>query len=132
VFLALEHWSEYTRFLTALTVILDPFLAVPIFLGVTAGYAAERRTRLALAISATVALVLVSSALIGEAVLGLLGISLGAFRVGGGLVLLLMALAMLHMEAGNPRAGPQDAPAGPQQQDVGIVPRLRWRSWPTD
>jgi multiple antibiotic resistance protein len=53
--------------------------------------------------------------LIGEAVLGLLGTSLGAFRVGGGLVLLLVALAMLHMEAGNLRAGPQDAPAGPQQ-----------------
>jgi multiple antibiotic resistance protein len=132
VFLALEHWSEYTRFLTALTVILEPFLAVPIFLGMTAGYESRRRTRLALAISATVAVVLVSSALIGEAVLGLLGTSLGAFRVGGGLVLLLVALAMLHMEAGNPRAGPQDAPAGPQQQDVGIVPRLRWRSWPTD
>ena len=90
---ALEHWSEYTRFVTALTVIMDPFLAVPVFLGLTAGQTPSQRSRVAAVASATVAVVLVLCALGGEAILRFLGTSLGSFRVGGGLVLLLMALA---------------------------------------
>jgi multiple antibiotic resistance protein len=43
----LEHWSEYTRFFTALLVILNPFGALPIFLTVTQGYSRESRARAA-------------------------------------------------------------------------------------
>lgn len=118
----MEHWTEYTRFLAALTVILDPFLAVPIFLGMTAGYESERRARLALAISVTVALVLVLAAITGEGLLGLLGTSLGSFRVGGGLVLLLMALAMLRAEADSLRASPLETTELPPIPGAGIVP----------
>jgi multiple antibiotic resistance protein len=49
----MEHWTEYTRFLTALVVILDPFLAVPIFLGLTAGYDQVQRARVALIVALT-------------------------------------------------------------------------------
>jgi len=31
----MEHWTEYTRFTTALLVILDPFIAIPLFLSPT-------------------------------------------------------------------------------------------------
>ena len=43
----MDHWTEYTRFLTALIVIVDPFAAIPIFLGLTSGYSkVERRLSL--------------------------------------------------------------------------------------
>jgi multiple antibiotic resistance protein len=118
----MEHWTEYTRFLTALVVILDPFLAVPIFLGLTAGYDQVQRARVALIVSLTVAIVLVAAALSGELVLSLLGTSLSSFRVGGGLVLLLMALAMLRAEADSMRSNPQETTADPSHQGVGVVP----------
>ena len=118
----MEHWSEYTRFVTALTVIMDPFLAVPVFLSLTAGQTPSERSRVAAVASATVAVVLVLCALGGEAVLRFLGTSLGSFRVGGGLVLLLMALAMLRAEADSLRASPEDVGRQQSERAVGIVP----------
>jgi multiple antibiotic resistance protein len=92
----MEHWSEYTRFLTALVVIVDPVFAVPVFLGLTRDYDRRQRARAAAVVALTVALVLTAAALLGEGILRFLGTSLASFRVGGGLVLLLMALAMLQ------------------------------------
>jgi MarC family membrane protein len=94
-------YQEYLRFVVTLTAVLDPFLAVPIFLSVTASKAS--RQRLAGAVTLTVFAVLAGAAIFGEALLTFLGASLPAFQVGGGLVLLLMALAMLNAQAGGMR-----------------------------
>jgi multiple antibiotic resistance protein len=96
-------YQEYLRFVATLTAVLDPFLAVPIFLSVTASRDAASRHRLANAVTATVFVVLAGAAIFGEALLKLLGASLPAFQVGGGLVLLLMALAMLNAQVGGMR-----------------------------
>jgi multiple antibiotic resistance protein len=96
-------YQEYLRFIATLTAVLDPFLAVPIFLGVTAARDMRSRQRLANAVTLTVFGVLGGAAVFGEALLKFLGAGLPAFQVGGGLVLLLMALAMLNAEAGGMR-----------------------------
>jgi multiple antibiotic resistance protein len=96
-------YQEYLRFIATLTAVLDPFLAVPIFLGVTAARDTRSRQRLANAVTLTVFAVLAGAAVFGEALLKFLGAGLPAFQVGGGLVLLLMALAMLNAEAGGMR-----------------------------
>jgi multiple antibiotic resistance protein len=96
-------YQEYLRFIVTLTAVLDPFLAVPIFLTVAAGREGRSRQRLANAVTVTVFAVLAGAAIFGEALLKLLGASLPAFQVGGGLVLLLMALAMLNAQVGGMR-----------------------------
>src|SRR5262245_35194802 len=101
--------GEYLRFLVTLTAVLDPFLAVPIFLAVTAGRSALQRVRLVRVVTVTVFLVLAGSALFGEQLLVAFGASLAAFRVGGGLVVLLMALAMLNAQAGGVRQSREEA-----------------------
>ena len=80
-------YPEYLRFIATLTAVLDPFLAVPIFLGVAASRDAASRQRLANAVVLTVFVVLAGAAIFGEALLKFLGASLPAFQVGGGLVL---------------------------------------------
>jgi multiple antibiotic resistance protein len=102
-------FSGYARFFVTLTAVLDPFLAVPIFLAVTARRGGAERARLVNAVTVTVFLVLSGSALFGEQLLLLVGASLSAFRVGGGLVLLLMALAMLNAQAGGVRQSEDEA-----------------------
>lgn len=94
----MEHWTEYSRFLTALLVILDPFAAIPIFLLLTKNYTVGERGKIANIASVTVLIVLVTVSLTGEALLHGIGSSLASFRVGGGIVLLLMALAMLRAQ----------------------------------
>jgi len=114
--------QEYLRFFVTLTAVLDPFLAVPIFLTVTATQSARNRVVLVRVVAITVFAVLAASALVGEALLTLIGASLAAFRVGGGLVLLLMSLAMLNAEAGGVRQSEEEAAQVESGEVSGVVP----------
>lgn len=114
--------GEYLRYAVTLTAVLDPFLAVPIFVGVTALRTPAERLVLARVITLTVFGVLAGSVLFGEALLRLIGASLPAFSVGGGLVLLLMALAMLNARAGGVRQSAAEAEELEAGEISGVVP----------
>ncbi len=114
--------NDYLRFVVTLTAVVDPFLAVPFFLTFTASHSEVQRRRLAQVVALTVFVVLAASAFVGEALLELIGASLPAFRVGGGLVLLLMALAMLNAQAGGVRQSQAEARELEQGELQGVVP----------
>jgi multiple antibiotic resistance protein len=114
--------QEYLRYLVTLTAVVDPFLAVPIYLSATAHYDDGRKRRLANAVTATVLAVLAVSAIFGERLLRLMGASLPAFQVGGGLVLLLMALAMLNAKIGEMRQTKAEAAELESGELSGVVP----------
>ena len=114
--------QEYLRYLVTLTAVLDPFLAIPIFVGVTAARDEAATRRLANVVTITVFLVLAGAALFGESLLKVLGASLPAFRVGGGLVLLLMALAMLNAKVGEMRQTRAEAAELESREVSGVVP----------
>ena len=118
----MSAYQEYLRYIVTLTAVLDPFLAVPIFLAVTAGRSEKARQRLANAVTVTVFAVLSGAAIFGEATLLFLGATLPAFQVGGGLVLLLMALAMLNAEAGGLRQSRAEAEELEAGALSGVVP----------
>ena len=118
----MQSWQEYLRFVVTLTAVLDPFLAVPIFVSATAGYRRGERQRLARVVTLTVFLVLAGAALFGDSVLRMMGASLPAFQVGGGLVLLLMALAMLNAHVGDIRQTRAEAKEMKEREYTGVVP----------
>ena len=112
--------QDYLRFFVTLTAVLDPFLAVPIFLAICTD--AGRRARLAFVVTVTVFAVLVGAIVFGEALLKLIGASIPAFQVGGGLVLLLMALSMLNAQAGGMRQSSAEAAELESGETFGVVP----------
>ena len=118
----MEHWTEYSRFFIALLVILDPFMAIPIYLQLTAGFGRQERRRVVNVASLTVLGLLSLVALSGETLLRWMGTSLGSFRVGGGIVLLLMALAMLKSEPDPVRSSPDLSPTAGHRASLGAVP----------
>ena len=118
----MEHWTEYTRFFVALLVILDPFAAVPVFLVLTRNFTRVEQKRIARVTSVTVLTVLVTAALAGEALLHGMGTSLASFRVGGGIVLLLMALAMLRGQTDTLRTSPAEEAEAEDRNAIGVVP----------
>jgi len=118
----MENWTEYSRFFIALFVILDPFAAVPIFLALTKAYSLHERGRIANISALTVLLVLIISALAGETLLAVMGTSLASFRVGGGIVLLLMALAMLNGQTGSVRTTPEEEAEAEDRDAIAVVP----------
>jgi multiple antibiotic resistance protein len=114
--------TDYLRFVVTLAAVVDPFLAVPFFLGCTSGRDAGERARLSRIIAITVFLVLSGSAFGGELLLRTIGASLPAFRVAGGLVLLLMALAMLNAQAGAMRQTSVEVQELESGDVAGVVP----------
>ncbi|MGB3875620.1 MarC family protein [Shinella zoogloeoides] len=80
---------------TTLLVTLDPPGLAPIFLGLTVGMTRPQRKQVALRGSLIAFCILAVFALTGAGVLSLLGISIGAFRIAGGLLLFWIAFEMI-------------------------------------
>lgn len=83
-----------TAFAT-LFVIIDPIGLMPVFVALTQGMSEQRRRSIAIRSVATATVLLTLFGLLGEAVLGFIGISMDAFRIAGGVLLFLTALDML-------------------------------------
>lgn len=81
--------------LVTLIVVIDPLSIVPFFVAVTRGMSDSEIRRIALRAPAIALAVLLAFALLGEALLTALGISLAAFRIAGGALLFLLAIDML-------------------------------------
>lgn len=80
---------------TTLLVTVDPPGLAPIFLGLTSGMVRSERRQVALRGSMIAFAILALFAVFGAGVLGLLGISMGAFRIAGGLLLFAIAFEMI-------------------------------------
>lgn len=118
----MEFVTEYTRFFTALLVILDPFAVIPILLGLTRDYTTEQRNRAVNVAALTVFIVLAIAAVFGENILTVLGASLPSFRVGGGIILLLMGLTMLRAEPDQMKSTAVERRAAESFENIAVVP----------
>lgn len=87
--------AVYATALVAFLVIVDPLGLTPIFIALTQGAERADRQRMALKASAIALGVLMAFALLGENLLAAIGIGIPAFRIAGGILLLLVALEMV-------------------------------------
>lgn len=110
-----------TAFVTML-VVIDPIAIAPVFLALTPGMDRKSRERIARRAVLVAGLVLAVFALFGEAVLEFIGISMGAFRVAGGILLFLTALDMLFERRTKRREDKVDASSPAQHEDPSVFP----------
>lgn len=80
---------------SSLFTVIDPIAAAPVFASLTQGRTRAEARRLALKACLVALLVLVTFAVSGVFLFRLFGITIDAFRIGGGLVFLLIGLPML-------------------------------------
>jgi multiple antibiotic resistance protein len=114
-----EFWSGFA----ALFAIMNPVIAVPLFDRIAQRSSVDARRRLALVSSFTVLLTLVVAAALGQELLGFFAIGVGAFRIAGGVIVLLMGLAMLQTRGGGEEAGgPGDEAAATERSSQAICP----------
>ncbi|HLI78811.1 MAG TPA: MarC family protein, partial [Candidatus Binataceae bacterium] len=118
----MQDWRTSAEIATALFVIADPIAAIPIFITLTAGNTAQDRKRIASVTALTVATVLVSSIFLGQPLLRLFGISIASFRVGGGILILLMAISMLNARVSRTHGTPEEMQEGVEKDDPAVVP----------
>lgn len=114
---------EYA-FLTfgSLFAIVDPFAAIPPFLAMTDRDTPAQRRRMARTACVTAAGVMSAFALLGPAIFRMFGITLPAFQVAGGLVLLLSALDMLRAQKSALKETPEEVAEGMSKDDIAITP----------
>jgi len=118
----MADWNEYVKLLAGMISVVDPIGAIPIFLSLTANRPLEDRRHTAWVCAMAVGAVLLASLLGGEFILGLFGISIPAFRVAGGILILLMGVSMLHASQDRSRQTPEERVESYEKESVAVVP----------
>src|ERR1700756_865939 len=108
--------------LSSIFFLVDPFAAIPSFIAITQSVDEARRKRMARKAALTCFIVLTSFALAGQLIFRMFGISLPAFEIAGGLILLLIGLDMLEAKRSPTQEASGDTEEGASKEDAGIVP----------
>jgi len=103
-------------------VIVDPVGLTPAFLVMTARDKVKDRIRMAGLACLITLIVLVLCALGGEKIFGIFGITLPAFEIAGGLVLLLVSLDMLQARRTAVKETAEEQSEGVHKHDIAITP----------
>lgn len=89
-------YTEYLKIFIALLAVVDPLSAMPVLVALTAQVKSHNLNEIARTVAFSVAIVLLISLYLGQQVLLFFGISISAFRVSGGILLMLMSVSMLQ------------------------------------
>jgi len=104
----MEHLAEYLKVFVAIYVLVNPLEGIPVYLARTEGMSAAQRLAIARTTSLAVAIILWVALALGGVMLQVLGISVGAFTLAGGVIVFLIALRMVLRPT--PAAAGESAP----------------------
>ena len=113
---------EVLLIFTSILFIVDPFAAVPTFLAMTPRDSPEQRRVLARRGAWTCAVTLIAFAFGGSVIFKVFGITIGAFKIAGGVLIGLNALDMVQARRSQQRETPAETAEGIEKDDIGILP----------
>jgi multiple antibiotic resistance protein len=102
--------------------VVDPLAIVPTFLAMTVGDSAEKKRAMAKKAGLATTVTLVIFAVAGSVIFKVFGITLGAFRVAGGVLLFLLALDMMRATPSKVRQTREEEEEGSAKEDIAIIP----------
>ena len=118
--------SNYVRFsvlaVSSIFFLVDPFAAIPAFLAITAGADRKRQQRMARRGALTCLIVLMTFALAGKLIFRMFGITLPAFEIAGGVILLLIGIDMIEARRSPTQESSDETAEAASKDDAGIVP----------
>jgi multiple antibiotic resistance protein len=110
------------KFFVVFFVVVEPVSLIPLFNGLTQGATHRYKRRMALKAVLVAAAILLLFALGGAPFLQLMGISLEAFRIFGGLLLFLLALEMVFARESGTRTSSDEAAESRRRADISVFP----------
>jgi multiple antibiotic resistance protein len=116
VFLTSEFISALIPATIALFIIVDPFGNIPIFIGLTEKIEPAQRRRVFNVASLVGFVLLLFFAFLGQEVLTIFGLSIFAFEIAGGILLLIIAVRILVSGSSNSQS------TGDSPESLGAVP----------
>jgi len=115
-------FGQPLKFFVVFFVVVEPVSLIPLFSGLTAGATAAYKRRMAVQAVAIAAAILLLFAFGGASFLALMGISLEAFRIFGGLLLFLLALEMVFARESGARISSSEAAESRRRADISVFP----------
>ena len=113
---------ELVLVFTSILFIVDPLIVIPSFLAMTQRDSIEMKRGHARRGAWTVAITLALFAAAGGLIFTLFGITIGAFKIAGGVLLGLNALDMVQARRSQQRETPAETAEGIEKSDIGIMP----------
>lgn len=119
---------DFVLFFVSLFSIVNPFSAIPAFVGLTVDLPVGDRRRVTRQAALSVLIILTVSYVAGASLLRFFGISVASLRVAGGMLVLGMAWSMLQAKMSPAKQTPeeareaQEAQASAERPNVGVVP----------
>ncbi len=114
--------TGYIKIFTTLLAIVNPLGVIPIFVSLTGGVAEEERKRIARTTGIAVAVILIVATLLGKPLLDFFGVSIASFKVGGGILLLLMSISMMQARHTQSKQTPEEAAEAEEKESIAVVP----------
>ncbi|MFN4359856.1 MAG: MarC family protein [Hylemonella sp.] len=108
--------------LITLLAIVNPLAIVPFFIHYTQDFTREQRRRTIWISSFSAFAVIAISALLGLQLLAFFGISLASFQVGGGMLLLTSALAMINAQPAEAKSNAEEMQDAAARASIAVVP----------
>ena len=106
----------------ALLVLVNPIGAIPIFISLTPDASAKERRRIAKTASIAVAVVILTFVVLGDSLIRLLGISIGSFQVGGGILVMMISLSMMNAAPSATKTTRQETEEAGGRANIAVVP----------
>jgi len=116
------EWVEYAKFFAGLLSIVNPIGSIPVFINLTANQSPSERHKTGLHAAISVVLVLSIVLATGETLLGFFGITVSSFRVGGGILILLMSISMMNARLSPVKQTEEEAQDAAEKDSVAVVP----------
>jgi multiple antibiotic resistance protein len=106
----------------SLLALINPVGAIPFFLSLTTDMSSSEKAGTIRIASISVFCVIGVTALLGQQIIAFFGISVGSLQVGGGIIMLLMAINMLNAQVGNTRSTPEERHEAEMKNSIAVVP----------
>lgn len=114
--------QDYLKIFIGILAILNPLGAIPMYLSLTAHHSEQDKKQVAYAAARGAAIILLVTLFFGEIILGIFGITVNSFRVGGGILILLMAISMLHAQTSGAKNTEAERQEAQRKESISIVP----------
>jgi multiple antibiotic resistance protein len=114
--------AQYAKLFAGLLAIANPLGVIPLFISMTANESTQQRYTTINIVALGVGTILLVALFFGELLLAFFGITINAFQVGGGILILLMAISMLHAKTSSIQQTDEEADESIAKESVAIVP----------
>ena len=114
--------EQVIKFFVVFFVVVEPVSLAPVFAGLTEGASDAYKRKMSLKAALVAAGILLLFALTGAAFLRIMGISIDAFRIFGGLLLFLMALEMVFARESGTRTSSDEQAESKRRADISVFP----------